>query len=486
MALEIKQTLKLTQQLVMTPQLQQAIKLLQLSRIELLDLIREEMKENPILEEAQETAAEKTDKETQITEEISTSEEERAGISNGSKDADFDWRDYLYHDAKTPWEPSFSGREENDDESISFFERIPDKRGRRLQDHLFEQLVFSPLTLEEKKLAQLIIGNLDTNGYLAATLEELALLSGATINTIETILKEVQKFDPLGVAARNLKECLLLQLTNIKEKDETFIEKILDRHMNNLGAKKYDVIAKDLQVRREDVIRAVKIIYSLDPKPGRAFDTEEPKYITPDLYVYKIGEEFVVVLNEDGLPRLHINAFYRQILGNNNRVAEDSKEYIQNKLRSAVWLIKSIYHRQNTLRNVMYSIIKFQKDFFNKGIDCLKPLILRDVAEDINMHESTVSRATNNKYVHTSHGIFELKFFFNSSINSLDGDHFASKSVKDRIRKIIAIENTSSPYSDQVIVEILKGNNINIARRTVTKYRKMMSILPSHIRKKAF
>ena len=308
MALELKQTLKLTQQLVMTPQLQQAIKLLQLSRIELLDLIRQEMKENPILEEVQEASGEKTDKETQITEEISTSGEEKASFSNGSKDADFDWRDYLYHDAKTPWESSFSDREENYDESISFFERSPDKRGS-IQDHLFEQLVFSPLTLEEKKLAQLIIGNLDNNGYLNATLEELVLLSSTTINTIETILKEVQKFDPPGVAARNLKECLLLQLSNIKEKDKVFIEKILDRHMNNLGAKKYDAIAKDLQVRREDVIRAVKIIRSLDPKPGRAFDTEEPKYITPDLYVYKIGEEFVVVLNENGLPRLHINAF---------------------------------------------------------------------------------------------------------------------------------------------------------------------------------
>ncbi|MBP1709493.1 MAG: polymerase sigma-54 factor [Deltaproteobacteria bacterium] len=352
MALELKQTLKLTQQLVMTPQLQQAIKLLQLSRIELLDLIRQEMKENPILEEAQENTAEKTDKETQITEEISTAGEEKAIFSNSSKDADFDWRDYLYHDAKTPWEPSFYDREENDDESISFFERSPGKRDS-LQDHLFEQLVFSPLTLEEKKLAQLIIGNLDNNGYLTATLEDLTLLSSTTISIIENLLKEVQKFDPPGVAARNLKECLLLQLTNIKEKDKIFIEKILDRHMNNLGAKKYDVIAKDLQVRREDVIRAVRIILSLDPKPGRAFDTEEPKYITPDLYVYKIGEEFVVVLNEDGLPRLHINAFYRQILSNNNRVAEDSKEYIQNKLRSAVWLIKSIYHRQNTLRKYL-------------------------------------------------------------------------------------------------------------------------------------
>lgn len=485
MALEIKQTLKLTQQLVMTPQLQQAIKLLQLSRIELLDIIRQEMKENPILEEVQENTAEKIDKETQISEEIGAPEEERSVFSKNAKDTDFDWRNYLYQDAKAPWEPYFSEREDNDDESVSFFERSPDKKDN-LQNHLFEQLVFSSLNFEEKKLAELIIGNLDNNGYLTATLEELASFSGTTLDEIEKILKEVQKFDPLGVAARNLKECLLLQLINFKEKDKTLIEKILDRHINNLGTKKYDIIAKDLQVRREEIIKAVKIINSLDPKPGRPFDTEEPKYITPDLYVYKIGEEFVVVLNEDGLPRLHINSFYRQILANNNCVAEDSKEYIQSKLRSALWLIKSIYHRQNTLRNVMYSIIRFQKDFFNKGISFLKPLVLRDVAGDINMHESTVSRATNNKYVHTPHGIFELKFFFNSSINSMDGDHFASESVKDMIKKIIAQENASSPYSDQEIVEILKGKNINIARRTVTKYREMMSILPSHIRKKAF
>ena len=485
MALELKQTLKLTQQLVMTPQLQQAIKLLQLSRIELLDLIRQEMKENPILEEVQENTTEKTDKATQITEEIGASGEEGKAFNNGSKDKDFDWRNYLYQDAKTPWEPYRSDREDNDDESVPFFERHLVKKDS-LQNHLFEQLVFSSLNLEEKKLAELIIGNLDNNGYLTATLEELAACSETPLDEVEKILKEVQKFDPLGVAARNLKECLLLQLINFKEKDKTLVEKILDRHISNLGAKKYDIIAKNLQVRREELIKAVKIINSLDPKPGRAFDTEEPKYITPDLYVYKIGEEFVVVLNEDGLPRLHINSFYRQILAHNNCVAEDSKEYIQNKLRSALWLIKSIYHRQNTLRNVMYSIIRFQKDFFNKGISFLKPLVLRDVAEDINMHESTVSRATNNKYVHTSHGILELKFFFNSSINAMDGDHFASESVKNLIKKIIAQEDTSSPYSDQKIVEILKGKNINIARRTVTKYREMMSILPSHIRKKIF
>jgi RNA polymerase sigma-54 factor len=288
------------------------------------------------------------------------------------------------------------------------------------------------------------------------------------------------------VAARNLKECLLLQLSHVKGKDRTLIEKILTHHMTNLGSKKYNIIAKDLNVNREDIIKAVKIINSLEPKPGRAFNSEEPQYINPDLFVYKIEGEYVVILNEDGMPRLHINSFYRQALSNNSSVPEESREYIQNKLRSATWFIKSIYHRQNTVRNVMYSIIKFQREFFDKGIDYLKPLILREVAEDINMHESTVSRVTNNKYVHTSRGIFELKFFFNSSINSLNGDNIASESVKNTIRKIISHEDPRSPYSDQKIVKFLKTKNISIARRTVTKYREMMSILPSNNRVKIF
>jgi len=486
MALEIKQSLKLTQQLVMTPQLQQAIKLLQLPRIELLEFIRQEMKENPLLEEITEDTTGKIEQEPQISEEIGSGGEIKEAFDENLKESEFDWRDYLYYDAQSSWEPYPSDRQENDDdESIAFFERIPAKKGG-LTSHLLEQLSFSSLNTEEKILAEVIIGNLDPNGYLTATLEEIASSSGSSVAQVEAVLKEVQKFDPPGIAARNLKECLLLQLTNVSQNERELIEKILDRHLNNLGAKKYEAIAKDLQVRRDEVIKAVKIINSLNPKTGQAFDTEKPREIIPDIYVYKIGEEFVVVVNEDGLPRLHINNFYRQMLLEQNHITEASREYIQNKLRSAIWLIRSIYHRQNTLRNVMYSIIKFQREFFEKGIGYLKPLVLKDVAEDIHMHESTVSRATNNKYVYTAHGIFELKFFFNSSINSLDGDQFASESVKDMIKKIIAQENPASPYSDQEIVKILKSKNINIARRTVTKYREMMSILPSHLRKKMF
>jgi len=483
MALEIKQNLKLVQQLVMTPQLQQAIKLLQLSRLELLDLIRQEIKENPVLEERPDNPADKEKQETQISEELGGS----GGSNDDSKVAlsenDFDWRNYLYQDARTSWDPlSRLNRKDIDEEDRQFIESSPSKKGG-LQNHLLEQLIFSQLTTEEKKCGELIIGNLDTNGYLTVSIEELSSMSGTECEKFEKILKEIQQFDPPGVAARDLKECLMLQLPAIDSKEKTLVKKILARHMTNLAAKKYNSIARDLNVPQDTVIKAVKIINSLEPKPGRAFNSEDPQYINPDLYVYKIDGEYIVLLNEDGMPRLHINSFYRQILSKKNSTSEDSKDYIKDKLRSAVWLIKSIYHRQNTLRNVMYSIIKLQRDFFDKGVGYLKPLVLREVADDISMHESTVSRVTNNKYVHTPHGIFALKFFFNSSINSVQGENIASESVKEIIRKIVSRENPQSPYSDQKITEILKANNVNIARRTVTKYREMMSILPSSQRK---
>ena len=482
MTIEIKQSLKLTQQLIMTPQLQQSIKLLQLTRLELLDLIRQEIKENPILEEKPEDTTEKTEQETQITEEFGAAEDSKVA----SRESDFDWENYLYQEAKISWDPlSRMGGKEANDEDYQSVEANPDKK-EGLQDYLLMQLALSQLNSDEKKCGELIIGNLDTNGYLTVSLEELSSISGMKSDLSEKVLKEIQKFDPVGVAARDLKECLMLQLALIKDKSKNLAGKILAQHLTKLSEKKYAVIVKDLKATKKELIKAVKIIYSLEPKPGRAFNYEAPQYINPDLYVYKISGEYIVVLNEDGMPKLHVNSLYRQILSGGNSVPENSKEYIKNKLRSAVWLIKSIYHRQNTVKKVMYSIIEFQRVFFDKGIDHLKPLVLRDVAEDIDMHESTVSRVTNNKYVHTPRGIFPLKFFFNSSINAVKGGNIASESVKDTIKKIISQENPRSPCSDQEIVNILTKKNIHIARRTVTKYREMMSILSSNKRKKLF
>ena len=266
----------------------------------------------------------------------------------------------------------------------------------------------------------------------------------------------------------------------------SLVETILQDHVNALENRKFQVIARSLGVSLEEILAAAKVISSLDPKPGTPFGQEDVHYIIPDIFVYKIGDEYVVVLNDEGLPNLRINAFYRSALSGATGVDAKAGEYIQEKMRGAVWLIKSIHQRQRTIYKVTRSIVKFQREFFEKGIEYLKPLVLRDVAEDIEMHESTISRVTTNKYVQTPQGLFELKYFFNSGINTTEGESVASESVKSRIRDIVSEENPKKPYSDQKIVGILKDNGIDIARRTVTKYREMLGIGSSTERKRLF
>jgi RNA polymerase sigma-54 factor len=251
-----------------------------------------------------------------------------------------------------------------------------------------------------------------------------------------------------------------------------------------LENKNYKAISQGLGVPFDDVIAAVEIITRMEPKPGREFSDEEPLYISPDVFVYKVGNEFVIVLNEDGMPKLRLSPFYRETLNKGEGVPGNTRDYIQNKLRSAVWLIRSIHQRQRTIYRVVESIVSYQEDFFEHGIGHLKPMVLRDVAEDIGMHESTVSRVTTNKYVHTPQGTYELKFFFNSSINRLDGEFVASASVKEKIRQIVQSEDPAKPYSDRMMVDILKESNIDVARRTVAKYREMLRVLPSNKRKR--
>ncbi len=476
MALEIKQNLKLSQQLIMTPQLQQAIKLLQLSRLELIDLVQQEMQENPVLEEApedyqsEETQAENG--EDKLEQEL-TEDKPAAEIDTKS---DIDWENYLENYSASSYSASYE-----DEERPSFESTLTRKTS--LTDHLLWQLKLAQMTPEEEAIASLIIGNLDDDGYLQADIAEIAAQERVAVEVAERVLKKVQAFDPIGVAARNLQECLLLQAYHLGLKG-SLAEQILLRHLPNLENKNYNAIAKDLGVTLQEVIDAVRIIASFEPKPGRPYASDEPQYITPDIYVHKVGDDYIVVLNEDGMPKLRISSFYRNAL--HAQGADVAKEYIQEKLRSAVWLIRSIHQRQRTIYKVTKSIIKFQREFFDKGVAYLKPLVLRDVAEDIQMHESTISRVTSNKYVHTPQGVFELKFFFNSSINRTDGDSIASQSVKDKIRQIVASENPRKPYSDQKIVEILKQADIDIARRTVTKYREMMGILSSTQRKRLF
>ena len=476
MAIELKQSLSLTQQLIMTPQLQQAIKLLQLSRLELLDTITEEMEINPVLEE-------------QISgdsEEETRTEDTKDGVRESSSDLaevrveecardDVDWENYL-SEYNTGW----AGTPYEEREAPPF-ENITSTK-TSLNSHLMWQLNMSHLDAQQREIGVHIIGNLNEDGYLELPLEEISRMTGYPVDKVAETLAFIQNFDPVGVAARDTRESLLIQ-AKFHSLDGTLVERIITDHLKDLEVKKYDRIAKELSVPFEEVLRAVSIIQGLEPKPGRAYSEEETIYITPDIYVFKMGDEYQIVLNEDGLPKLRINSYYKDVLKSKNSLNENAREYIQEKLRSAAWLIKSIHQRQRTIYRVTESIVRFQKDFFDSGVTHLKPLVLRDVAEDIEMHESTVSRVTTNKYVYTPQGTFELKFFFNSSINSVEGDAVASESVKEHIRNIIKAENKRKPCSDQEIVRILKKMNINVARRTVAKYRESMAILPSRKRK---
>ncbi len=482
MALEIRQQLKLSQQLVMTPQLQQAIKLLQLSRMELVELVQQELEENPVLEEGAEAAQEleAAAGETEESESPPASEEikEVAGGDEGLND--IDWQTYLegYNLGGTVTDSY------EEDEDRPSYENLLTKKST-LADHLLWQLGLSRLRDRQRQIGEEIIGNIDEDGYLKATLEEVAQACGCDPEEVATVLGEIQNFDPPGIAARSLQECLLLQV-RLLDMGGSLVEIILRDHVGELENRKFQAIAKALGVSLDEVLAAAKVISQLDPKPGMPFGQDEIHYITPDIFVYKIGDEYVVVLNDEGLPNLRINSFYRSALSGAASVDAKAGEYIQEKMRGAVWLIKSIHQRQRTIYKVTRSIVKFQREFFDRGIEYLKPLVLRDVAEDIEMHESTISRVTTNKYVQTPQGLFELKYFFNSGINTTEGDAVASESVKSKIRDIVAGENPKKPFSDQKIVELLKGKGIDIARRTVTKYREMLGIGSSTERKRLF
>jgi len=476
-ALELRQQLKLSQQLIMTPQLQQAIKLLQLSRLELLETINQELETNPLLEEGPEDSPEQED----LLKAESPGEDSYGEVEVVEKvREDFDWESYL--DEYSSGTPVLM-ESESSREWPSFDHKLT--LPTTLEDHLAWQLRFSNMTDDEKQVGILIIGNLNLDGYLDATVEEIAEMAGVTLEEVETVLVKIQQFEPLGVAARNLQECLLVQARNLEPPCELLIE-IIDRGLQFLETKNYAALVRALKRPQEEVRDAVELLLRLNPRPGRAYTEENVEYISPDLYVLKVDGEFVIVLNEDGLPKLRVSTYYKEALSPDAVIPSDAKDYIHNKLRSAAWLIKSIHQRQRTLYKVSHSIVKLQSDFFEKGVSYLKPMVLRDVAEDVGMHESTISRVTANKYMHTTHGIFELKYFFNSSINSVMGEAVASESVKERIRHLIKEEDTSKPYSDQDIVELLENENISIARRTVAKYRELLGILPSNKRKRSF
>ncbi len=459
----------------MTPQLQQAIKLLQLSRMELLETVQQELLENPFLEEAH------ADEAPAPVEETRPSSDEEGDVYTAEVARNADWEDYLGEFSSTSRQAT-TREVELPEEMTSYEARFSIKPS--LEGHLTWQLRLSRLTEEQMGIGEIIIGNLTSSGYLHTGVEDLAQLCNCTPEAVEEVLGKIQRFDPVGVAARSPQECLLIQLEVLRYDRDPILVSLVRDHLEDLEAKRYKPLLRKFQLTLEDLREYLDIIQTLDPMPGASFGDSEPTYVSPDVFVYYYDGDFVVVQNEEGLPQLQLSSLYNDSI---TAKTDAEKDYFQDKMRAASWLIKSLYQRQRTLYKVVESIVKYQRPFFEEGVSKLKPLILKDIADDIGMHESTVSRITSNKYVATPHGVFELKFFFNSALSLDDGSEVGSESVKALIKKLIGEEDPKSPLSDERLGEILKDTlKVNIARRTVAKYRTALNIPSSSKRRNIF
>ncbi len=480
MDLSISLKITQTQKLVMTQQLQQAIKLLQLNQIELASSVEKEMMENPTLEVIPGTeGGELTDTERALTEKSREEKLETLEQSNGASEDNVDWNKFLEDHSASSFRTGASA---------GFYDDLPPIENTLsasvgLVEHLMEQLGVQMCTDDERTAAVVMIFNLDEHGWLDCTLDFVAEETGADMDDVEGALMIVQSLDPLGCGARDLSECLLLQAT-AKWPEDPFFPDIISNHLSNIEARNYALIAREMDMDIEDVLEYHKMLQELEPWPGRAFVEDHEQYITPDIEVVKVGGEWTILQNEDGLPRLRISPYYMSMMQGDS--SKEDKKYVEERLRSAKFLIESIYKRQRTIHRVMEAILRRQIDFFEHGVEALRPMVLRDIADEIEVHESTVSRATTNKYVQCPHGIFELKYFFNAGIKRIHGDEVAAQAVKEMLRKLISDEDPIKPYSDSGLVTLLKKQNIKIARRTVAKYREAMGILPSVQRKRLF
>lgn len=457
MRLSYDLTLEQSQKLIMTPELRQAIELLQFNSLELKEYITNEMEQNPMLES-------------------SSSQDEFDDLDKYTNDSDIDWKEYLekYDDISYRPQVDKNIKEYNYESFVSY--------EPTLKEYLMSQLSYIPLRNKEHKIGENIIQNIDENGYLNISTEEIARFMKCKKEEVEVMLDIIQTFEPAGVGARNLRECLLIQVRNKNDVSQYTI-KIIEDYLEDLGYNRIQKIAKELNLELQQVQDACDYIKKLEPKPGRAFggSNDSVRYITPDAEIQLINGEIVVILNDITGPRLNINNYYKELMksgGDKNTI-----DFLNEKFNSAMWIIRSIEQRRNTIKRVIESIIKFQKNFFVEGERALKPLTLKDIADDIDMHESTISRATNGKYVQTPRGLFELKYFFSSGILGEKGD-ISSISIKVTLKEIVDSEDPKKPYSDQKISELLKEKGVNISRRTVAKYRDELNIPSSSMRRR--
>lgn len=454
------------QKLIMTPELKLALRILQLPTVELEELLQHELEDNPVLELVDDSRDEKSEAQHKHDKKEKENEKE------------IDWKEYFQFQGKSYSECGF----ENDDAAELSYENFV-TYSYTLKDHLISQLRVSQISKKVRGICEYIIESLDENGYLTITQEDLAAILYVDIEAVKEALSVIQTFEPYGVGASNLKECLLIQLKNKDILDEK-LEAIILNHLDDIASNRISNISKKLSVSIEEAQKYSDIIKSLEPKPGRAFEEgTSTKYVTPDAYIEKVGNEYVVIVNDHYSSRLIINQFYKKILVSEDKSSQASA-FINNKLSSAMWLIKSLEHRKNTLYNVVKAILDYQMDFFEKGPMFLKTMTLKKIAEMVNVHESTVSRAINGKYVQTPRGIFEIKYFFKSGVDNQDGEAISSESIKKMIKSYVSNEDASKPLSDQNIADLLVKEGYMISRRTVAKYRDELGILSSSKRKR--
>jgi RNA polymerase sigma-54 factor len=483
MALEQKLNLRLSQRLVMTPSLQQAIKLLQMSRLELQEVLNQEMVENPILEEQEETTEVERSDAARDAEDAGSSPPAAEPAAEKERDSfeEIDFNSYFEDYLDSAYNPR-QYQEEPEEFSLENILTRPEG----LPEHLNWQLSMCEATAAVREIAAYLVGNIDEDGYLRVSREEIREAHYENDADVEAAIVLVRSFDPAGVGAFDLPDCLLLQLRSLGI-ENALIETIIRDHWPEFLNRQFAPLAKVLGVGISEIQAAVEIIKNLEPKPGRKYSSERTIYVEPDVFVRKIGDEYVIQLSEDGLPKLRISSAYRKLLrGGNGAIGAEAANYLKDKMRSAIWLIKSLDQRQRTIYKVADSIVRHQRAFLDHGIEHLRPLVLRDVANDIGMHESTVSRVVSNKYIHTPRGLLPMKYFFHSGIDSSSGDDVSSLSIKNKIARIVQDEDTRRPHSDARIMQKLRAEGIQIARRTVAKYREELRIPSSSQRKQSF
>jgi RNA polymerase sigma-54 factor len=452
-------------QQVLAPQLQQSLQILQAATLELKNIVQQELQTNPVLEE---------DASLQETEDRSSDEADFQEEFEKLAKLDEEWRDYMAQNV------SYSARSQEDEERRQFFlDSLANQE--TLQQHLLDQLNTADIDAKKRKAAELLIGNIDDIGFLSAPSDEIANLSGTPIEDLQQALELVQTFHPVGVGARDLKDCLLIQLRRLG-KGQSLEYQIVDQYLDDLGRKRYPDIARRLGVTVDQVQKAANFIATLDPKPGQIFSPEPNTYVLPDVVVEKVGDEYVVSLTGDQIPHLRINKTYRDLM-TQSRNGGEVRDYIREKIRSGKFLIKSIHQRQQTILNIAIEIVKRQRDFLDHGTAFLKPMTMVQIADAVGVHETTVSRAISGKYIATPQGVVEMKFFFTPGYQTNDGVALSNTSVKETIADLVRNEDNRMPLSDKEIVEILSERGIPIARRTVAKYRAELNILPSNLRK---